>query len=344
MARRTPSTAGTPLSGSTPRRLALPLLACLLLYAIDLACIATVPESARAFALGFAVPFDLMVCVPAAFYLLVVRRNGLSPAFVLPVTGLGALVSSQFVQPGTFSLHLVLVPLAVAVDLAIGVHEARRLGHAFRAARQASRQPLDWFSDAFFALTRNRTASRMAGLECAIWYYLLGSWRRPADVPDGCQAFSYHRKSGFLALNGVIAVMVVIETAVVHVLAAKYSVVAACLLTATSLYLGAWLLGNARAVVLNPMLVGEGMLEVRWGAYFCERIPLHLVADVASTAPDLPKSQVMNLATMGAQPFWIVFSQPVDVHGVTGRTRRVRALNVSPDDAAAFRRALLGKG
>ena len=91
---------GTPAPPSRALpRMAIALLACLALYGIDLACMATVPATGFDFASGFAMPFDLMVFVPAVFYLLVVRRYRLSPLLVLPVIWLGGLVSLQFTVP-----------------------------------------------------------------------------------------------------------------------------------------------------------------------------------------------------------------------------------------------------
>ena len=57
---------GTPAPPSRALpRMAIALLACLALYSIDLACMATVPATGFDFASGFAMPFDLMVFVPA---------------------------------------------------------------------------------------------------------------------------------------------------------------------------------------------------------------------------------------------------------------------------------------
>lgn len=50
-------------------------------------------------------------------------------------------------------------------------------------------------------------------------------------VPKGREAFSYHKKSGFLALVGVVIVLGVIEIVVVHLLVSRFSVVAAVALS-----------------------------------------------------------------------------------------------------------------
>lgn len=228
---------GTPAPPSRALpRMAIALLACLALYGIDLACMATVPATGFDFASGFAVPFDLMVFVPAVFYLLVVRRYRLSPLLVLPVIWLGGLVSLQFAAPGKPSLLAPLGLCAVGVELGIAAREVLRLVRRFRTAKASSDNPLDWFSDAFSALARNERVARMAALECVMWYYASASWRRAPHVPHGYRAFSSHRQSGYVAAVGVMLVLIAVETVAAHLLAARFSVAAACVLTALSLY------------------------------------------------------------------------------------------------------------
>lgn len=339
----TPAPARTrpPRTAPTLPHRALPLIVCLLLYAVDLAAVSTVPAAGYGYAAHIAVPFDLMVCVPAAFYLLVVRRYELSPLLVLPVIWLGGFVSSQFAVPGQPSLLLPLGLAALAVEAAIAVHEIRRFLRAYRAARAQSDDPLDWFAGAFFALVRNERASRMAGLECAMWYYVLGSWRRGPIVPEGYRAFSYHRRSGHIAVVGVLLGAVAVETVAVHLLVAQWSVAAAVALTALSLYTALWMVADTRAVVLNPLLVGDGELVVRWGMLTRERIPLSRIERIVSSEPDVPKAERADFAAMGARECWIELSEPVEIRGIIGKPRRVRAIKVGPDDASAFKQAVL---
>ena len=348
-----PTASAAPVRALGARRLLLALAVVLALYAVDLACAATVPASAHAFAVNVAVPFDLMVCVPAAFYLLVVRRRGLTPLAVLPVVWAGYLAASQLAAPGllsplavsaaagstgTFSLLPPLFAAALALDAAVIACEARRLVRAFRAARRASARPYDWFAEAFKVLAPGRRAAHLAGIEGATWYYALFSWRARPDAPAGRHAFSYHRESGFLALVGVIAALLPVEAFAVHLLVAQWSTIAACLLTATSLYALLWLVAAARASVLNPLLVDDETLTVRWAAFVCEDVPLHLVTGVGAAAPDVPKRERLDLGVMGAPPCWIELSEPLEVRTFAGTRRPVRAINVSPDNAAAFKR------
>ncbi|WP_162524401.1 hypothetical protein, partial [Gordonibacter urolithinfaciens] len=247
-------------------------------------------------------------------------------------------VSAAAGSAGTFSLLPPLFAAALALDAAVIACEARRLVRAFRAARGASTRPYDWFAEAFKVLAPGGRAAHLAGIEGATWYYALFSWRARPDAPVGRHAFSYHRESGFLALVGVIAALLPVEAFAVHLLVAQWSTIAACLLTATSLYALLWLVAAARASVLNPLLVDDETLTVRWAAFVCEDVPLHLVTGVGAAAPDVPKRERLDLGVMGAPPCWIELSEPLEVRTFAGTRRPVRAINVSPDNAAAFKR------
>lgn len=320
--------------------LLLSLSICLALYAVDLLCMALLPSSGLTYATNYALPFDLVVVVPLAFYFLIVRRRNLTPVLILPVMWIGMITSIQFVQPDSPSLHAVLLPAVAAIDIIILVKEGRRFLHAFREAQNVSTNPLDWFTDAFFTLTRNKRGSYMAATEMTVWYYVVASWRRTPDVPQGSRAFFYHKKSGYVALVGVLLAMVGVETFALHLLVAQWNEIAAILLTIMSIYTAIWLFGTTRAVVLNPLLVDSEALTVRYGMHFNQRIPLNLIANIDKKEPNLPKNQRMNFGIMGMEPCWIVLHEPIPIRTFTGSTRLIQAINVSPDDAVAFKRLL----
>lgn len=316
----TPAPAGTPATPArlAPSRIALALFAVLALYGIDLACLAAAPAAGFPFVPNFALPFDLMVCVPAAFYLLAVRPARLSPLLVLPVIWLGGFASLQFAAPGQPSIVPLLGLAALVVEAGVAVREARRFACGFRAAKAATDNPLDWFSGAFSALVRNERAARMAGLELTMWYYAVASWRRAPHVPEGCRAFSSHRQSGYVAVVGVMLGLVAIEAFAVHLMMSRFSLPAACILTALSVYAIIWMVAEARAVVLNPLLVGNDELVARWGMLARERVPLGLIAWVGECEPAVPRKERLDLAAMGGRAVWIELAEPLEVRGITG--------------------------
>ena len=76
------------------------------------------------------------------------------------------------------------------------------------------------------------------------------------------------------AVVGVMLGLVAIEAFAVHLMMSRFSLPAACILTALSVYAIIWMVAEARAVVLNPLLVGNDELVARWGMLARERVPL----------------------------------------------------------------------
>lgn len=118
---------------------ALGIAVCAALCGIDLAALACAPARAQAAVSNVAVPFDLMVCVPAAFYLLVVRPRKLTPLIALPVIYTGGLISAQIAQPDAFSLIGPLLLAAGAVDVLVAAREGARLARSETCVEQAVR-------------------------------------------------------------------------------------------------------------------------------------------------------------------------------------------------------------
>ncbi|MEG0666708.1 hypothetical protein, partial [Gordonibacter sp.] len=57
--------------------------------------------------------------------------------------------------------------------------------------------------------------------------------------------------------------------------------------------------------------------------------------------PDVPKRERLNLGVMGMEPCWIVLREPASIRTFGGSRRPVRAVNVSPDEAATFKQLVL---
>ena len=319
---------------------ALGIAVCAALCGIDLAALACAPERAQTAVANVAVPFDLMVCVPAAFYLLVVRPRKLTPLLALPAIYAGGLVSAQIVQPGAFSLIGPLLLAAVAVDVLVAAHEGVRLARAWRATKPASSRPCDRFERTCLELVPNGRAARLLAAELSVWWYLLRSWRTAPDVPEGSRAFAYHRRSGCLGFMGGMMGALCIETLAAHMLVSAWSVPAACCLSALSIYAMAWMAGIARSIVLCPLLVDDSSITVRWGFTSCADIPLDCIERIASDASDVPKRERLSLVSMGADPCWIIVREPVGIPSLAGARRSVRAIGICPDEEAAFKRAV----
>ncbi|MEG0758498.1 MAG: hypothetical protein RR505_08820, partial [Raoultibacter sp.] len=104
----------------------------LALYVVGIATITLAPAApTREVLVGYAYPLDCMVVLPALFYLLVIRRHGLSPLFVLPVMWAGAVLASFFAQGSNMTLIAVLGVGALLVEITIAVREMSKAVKSF---------------------------------------------------------------------------------------------------------------------------------------------------------------------------------------------------------------------
>lgn len=207
---------------------------------------------------------------------------------------------------------------------------------AFLWARRESDNPFHWFRALLGGVLFFERIAYLPALECAIWWYLIRSWGKQPFVPKGAQAFTCHKSSGCISLACVIVAVGIVETIVVHILLLRISLELATIVTVLTAYMLLWLIGEMRAVVLNPILLTTDSLIIRWGARIHEEIPLTQISAHGTTEPDVPKRECLNLVPLNATPYWIEFFTPFPTTTYTGGTRLVRAIAISPDNASSF--------
>jgi hypothetical protein len=184
-------------------------------------------------------------------------------------------------------------------------------------------------------IARSPRVAAVLATEMAVYYYAFGAWRRRPDALREEGAFSIHRQSGAAALFGMLAAVTVMEAALVHLVAMRWSRSAAWVLTALSAYAVVWLVGMSRAIVLRPVLVGDGEIVVRSGIMWTVRVPVTAIAAV-----DRGPTFDMKVPPACQPNVVLRFAEPVVARGVYGVTRRVASVGIAVDDREAFERAL----
>jgi len=292
-----------------------------------------------------AVTFDLVICVPALYYLLVVRSGRLPAITVVPVF-LASLFGASLVLPAGRGLPLDLMKyLVVPAELLLAAYVGTSAYRAIRSgARTATGGRVDLVEHLRSVLAAVLPVPPVAGAiayEIGFLYYALFSWRSEPDVREGERAFSYHRKTGYAGVLAAAAFVTVVETAVVHLLIQRWSVTLAWILTAVSLYGVIWLLGHLQAVRLRPILLTGDTLEVRIGLLWNVRVPYHQISGVvrvaAREAPGRRAAGYLHAVVLGTPHLLVELAEPVDVRGLYGYTKRgVRRIGVAVDERDRF--------
>jgi len=308
------------------------------LYVYGVASAGCIPRAVESVAL----PLDFMVGIPAGFYLMVVRPRRLTPLCVIPVIWLGYGLSGLALgSPEAGALPWLLCAL-VPVEVAIAARECLKVARIYKAAKAKGPDPMAWFAETMRYLVRHDAAASMAAAEVSVWHYALLSWRRAPYALPGEKTFSYHNADGYLSMMLGLALAFPVEIVGAHLLVAQWSAVAACVVTALSVYAAAWLAGDARARVMRPVAIGADAVRLECGIQMEARIPLADIQEVAFSEPagdGLAKADRLNFGTFYQANVWVVAKRPVAVRTMLGE-KRMRAIGLSLDDPQGFAKAL----
>ncbi|MCB0201136.1 MAG: hypothetical protein KDI03_13785 [Anaerolineae bacterium] len=299
--------------------------------------------SAQPDVVALAVTADIVVGIPLAYYLLVVRRKGLpvitvAPVFVLSLIMAGRILpAEQHTYLNYAELVVPLVELSVLAFIALNLRKVashyRRLrpNHAyFPETLEAS---LRTALPAFPPLVVNLLTTEVS----LVSFGLTGWLRRARPATDGLPRFSYHRVGSYPVILGFLAFIMVLETSVLHLVVMHWSPAVAWVLTIASVYTLIWFFGDFHASRLQPIVAGDTRLHIRSGMRWRADIPWWQIEAVCkATSADRKQPDFLNAAIMGEARLVIVLREPVTVHGLLGRTRQTAHIGFSVDDEARF--------
>ncbi|TFZ66003.1 hypothetical protein E4631_12965 [Hymenobacter sp. UV11] len=289
-------------------------------------------------ALPPAVAFDLLVVLPAVFYLCLVRQYRL-PLTTLVAALSGGLALSYWLLPAGGVPLLEWAGRLVGVgEVAVAGYTAVRLRRVVRGYQLARTKSADFIENLFAAgqpVLGRLTEAVMTEVAVAR-YALLGAWV-PLEAGSGEQPFSTHRTSGFGALLAAFAGLSVVELAAGHLVIGHWFPRAAWVATALSVYSLLWLLAHGQAVRRRPVLLTATTLVVRAGFVWRVAVPraqllsVKKLTDVPTPAPGL-----LNAARLLLTPpnLLLTFSEPQPVRGLYGLHRTVRRLAIYVDEPA----------
>lgn len=317
------------------------LAAVLLVAAAELVVVRSAAFSARPEVVGGAVVVDIVVLLPLLWAWLVVRPGRAPAVTVLPVA-VAAWLAAKAVLPaageGWLRAAAELAPVLEIAALAYVAVRGRRVARAYR--RAGSADPVLRLREATGEVLGRGTASRLLADELTMFRYLV----RPPHTRSeaGTLTFSHHRRSGWGAVVLALCLAIAVEAVAVHALVASWSVPAAWVLTALSLYGALWLVADARATRARPLLLDEERLLVRTGLRWTAVVPRDAVTAVTRPAPGdrLRAEGELSAAPLGPPELVLELERPVTVEGPFGVSREVRRLGVGADDPERLREAL----
>jgi hypothetical protein len=247
---------------------------------------------------------------------------------------LAGLLRATYLYPNAASARPFVAGLCELAIVAFVVMQVRN-----GARRQAAGNPEAAIRTALQRIIMAPQVANILAAEFSIMYYALFSWRTEPYVPGQAQAFTIYKKAAHRDLLYGMALISLIEMPAAHLLLHRRSAVAAWIATALSLYAAVWLIGLARSIELNPVLVTQDYVDIRYGVMFRLRIPRGMIVRVRRAAPGdgasaavLPRRSEPNVC--------IELAAEMVAERLFGMRKKVKCIALAADDEQALEQAL----
>lgn len=325
---------------SAIRRYPLPLFLCLatVLVLIEWLVVHSAPFSRGADRLSLGVTVDLIVILPLLYYWLIVRTGRWSKPSIVAVFG-GCVGLAKWLLPVTQHTYVdsiaYAVPVLEAGVLLYMVWHGLALIRRYKLHQQTQSDFIHSLQLSLREITGNVTLSHIIASEAAVMRYSLLGWLPDTVSTDQRIVLTSHRDSGQIAMLVMVMVVAGIESVAVHFLLARWSVTAAWLLTATSLYTLLFLIAETVTTVRRPSFLIDGRLHLRFGLRWSGVIDLADISKIEriSEKPDADK-QTLTGPLLVQPNLLITLRNPVVLSGLYGIQKtvtRVALLIDSPD-------------
>jgi len=292
-------------------------------------------------ALAFGITVDLVIIIPTVYYFFVVRKKQAPMITLVPVIVLSLAIASFILPTGQQNyLEIVkkAVPLLELVALGYIATKIRAIIKNFHAVKQSEIYFIDALTESCKRVLGKLPILGFVLTEFALVYFAFGGWfKKFVSLDLDNLPFSYHRKSGYAAILGMIMMILLAETAALHLLLQVWSKVAAWIFTSLSIYGLFWLLGDYHAMRLHPIVLSRNVLFIRTGLRWRATLPLaNLAAIQKFNARAKRVKDYLGLSVFGDPRLVIDCKQPVVVQGLFGITREVSQLGLTVDDEKFF--------
>jgi hypothetical protein len=215
-------------------------------------------------AFSLALTIDLIITVPLVYYLLI-RKSEIPKTTIVPVLAAGLAIGSYFlpIEEQTYLNYFKTWALPI-IELSIVTYLIFKVRTAIQAYQKVKGETLDFFDAVKTTCSEFLPAAAITPVatEVAVFYYGFISWKNEQLKSN---EFSYHKNSGSPALFAALILVIAIETVAFHFLLAKWSMIAAWVITALSVYTAVQIFGFIKSLSKRPITIKQDSLSLRYG-------------------------------------------------------------------------------
>lgn len=283
-----------------------------------------------------AITFDLTLSLPIAYWLFI-RKTKISKRTTAVLIIFGIILASFILPENNRQLldylkyfALPVIELGLLAYTGFIIYKSRK---TYKLLIQNRQDFLEVLRETLTAEFPSAILAKAVSFEIAGFYYAFVGWKSRR----GEHLFSYHKKNGTAVLLIVFGFIVAVETFVLHILIAKWSVIIAWVLTAFSIYFLFQIFAHAKAILLRPMEIAEDKLFIRCGLLGDAEIELTNIASINHIKPPIaPKDGEIKLSPVGeftACNLKIILRNGAVLNGLYGKKKNFNAIFLAVDEA-----------
>jgi len=289
----------------------------------------TNPELARG------ITIDLTILSPFLYWVLI-RKTNIPKITVVPVFIFGVLTAGFLLpesQHGDLNLVIwYVVPVVELVVVSLIIYNVWKAIRLFRNANTKT-DIYDSIRETSMKVIGSARVANLLAMELASLYFALFAWKKPLK-----KGLSYHRDSGAIGLFIALIGLVVIETAVLHLLVTQWSSTMAWILTIVSIYTAIQLTGHVKAMIRRPISIENGFLYLKYGLFGDVKIKTDSIKELIKTQEEWSKEdgsyKLSVLGSMEPHNVKILLEEQVVVkraYGFTAKANRILFYVDEPD-------------
>lgn len=287
-----------------------------------------------------AITLDLTLTLPIAYWFFI-RKTKISKLTVLEFLIFG-IILAYFILPENnrqlldYLIYFALPVIEVGALTYAGfiIYKSRK---TFKSLSRNGKDFLEILRETLGKEFPSAILAKAFSFEIAGFYYAFIAWK----ARRGEKLFTYHKQNGVTALLIVFGFMIAVETFVLHFFVAKWSMIAAWILTAFSIYFLFQIFAHGKAVFLRPVEIAGDKLFVRCGLLGDAEIELANITSIERIASSfIPEKGDIKLSPLGdfsACNLKISLQTEAVLNSVYGRKKNFKAIALSIDEAEIFK-------
>ena len=213
---------------------------------------------------SLAITLDLLLTVPF-IYCLLIRKTKIPNTTVVPIIILGLIIGT-YILPADNQYYLSLFRNWVLpfIEISVLIFITIKVKHGLKKYKDQKQGANDFFTalkETCFEILPQKLVVPFA-TEIAVMYYGFINWKQ---VTPNENEFTYHKNSGIPILLAVIIFVIAVETSALHLLIARWSNLAAWILSGLSIYTAIQLFGFLKSLSKRLIAIGDDRLMLRYG-------------------------------------------------------------------------------